>query len=411
MIKAIVYIVVFTFFEAIVIACPIAVGITGSGLYSSAPKCYGTIDTYNAMTNRNGFYYNYEYWGFPGGGVNGIACETPVTNTDAVQFFGRNRNWGNNGACLSCAACCPGPLPGDDTVYASWGTGATSNNYLVYLIMESCPCGDGFKYQCDGTGLPARVAGVSCGGVTTGVDAQFHPAAPIISSVTRDPCVPSAGCTLNIAIAGPTAGNGLYGSDGVSMISGYRIYTYTAPLGSADPGGAIGGWTATDNYIPYTGANSSASFSFTWADTDTLWIGYLPIFNNRANTDIAVLADNGMHPTGYLAGGWAKFQPTAVVFESFTARYADMQTVGLNWATASENDSMGFNLYRSPDASAWTKVNPTLIQAMGQGGGGAVYAYTDNLPKQRTFQSWKYKVEEINNGGIPTTEATTEVTR
>ena len=377
--------------------------ILGSG---NAPptKCYGTLDTYNAMSNIASFYYDYEYSAFSGG-FNGIACETPVFNTDVISFFGRSRNWGNNGACDTLYGC-PTPSAGSETIYAMWT--ADASNFLSQLIMEACPW-NGAQYWCSGAGLPARVTNTSCDGAVTGVDWTYHVSQALLENVSNcsDAGVDRT-CTFYVGIYGPSYYAGLYGDD-VPMISGYRIYVTHSPL-CCPSSGSVAGWTATDTYIPYAGDLSLGSFTYTWPNSDQFFISYIPIFNNRAGTDIVTLEANGMAPTGFVApfGG---HDPTPVTFESFTAHYADLQTVALEWVTASENDAMGFNLYRSLDALNWTKVNPTLIQAMGQGGGGAAYAYTDNLPRQRTYQAWRYKVEELNNGGQRTTEAATEVAR
>jgi hypothetical protein len=399
--KTLILVAVFGLFAAIAGAqCSTSISIIGSGLYAGAQKCYGTMDTYNAMANRGGFYYDYEYSAFT---KSPIACETPVTNTDTVTFIGRSRNWGNNGACATLYGC-PTPAAGLDSVYASWGTNAS--NFLTYFIMESCPYVT-TSYQCAGTGLGARVANASCNGLASGVDYQFHFAAPALSPTL--PCVPATGCTVGVTITVPTAGSGLYGPDGVSMISGYRIYLQELPLPNTNQptSGAIAGWTASNYYIP---ANGIGSFTHTFTTGNNLFVSYAPIFNNRAGTAIATLAANGMQPTGFV-GPFLGFSPTPTTFESFTGHYADLQTVNMNWVTASENDAMGFNLYRSLDGVSWTKVNPTLIQAMGQGGGGSSYAYTDNLPKQRTYQAWQYKVEELSNAGSRIADTTTEVTK
>ena len=103
--------------------------------------------------------------------------------------------------------------------------------------------------------------------------------------------------------------------------------------------------------------------------------------------------------------------PTPVNFVSFIGHYADLQHVDLTWETSSEVDAAGFIVYRSLDNQNWIQANDQLIPAQGVGGAGAVYNFSDNLPKQRVYQRWYYKVEEIDSSGQRVAQANCEVSR
>ena len=68
------------------------------------------------------------------------------------------------------------------------------------------------------------------------------------------------------------------------------------------------------------------------------------------------------------------------------------------WETASEEESVGFDLYREENGE-WVKVNPERIAAQGEGGMGAAYAVTDEgVNAEDTF---RYKlVEYETDGGV-----------
>lgn len=90
---------------------------------------------------------------------------------------------------------------------------------------------------------------------------------------------------------------------------------------------------------------------------------------------------------------------TAITLASFTAEPAGMASVRLNWETAVEIDSAGFNLHRAIAADGpYTRLNPLLIAATGAGG-GASYSYIDTPPGPRVYF---YKLEEVDVYGEST---------
>ena len=392
--------------------CALPVTIVGDK-NTATPHCYGTLDAFNAIGDMGGYYYDYEYSAFTGG-LNGIACADdlkPYWSSDSGTWFARNKNWGNNNTCTTLYGCptnTVGPPP-SETVYPFWGTTQIGGRtWLYYFIMDACPYA-GVAYECIGTGLGLWGDGAptTCNGATSGVDKTFHLQA--LSITGAGSCYTAGGnttCTFTVTIQGPTAGAGLYGGS-VPLVSGYKIY---AAHGSQPPvSGAIADWTGTANYVPYKGASSSGSFTFTWPAGNSAYFSYLPVFNNRAGTAIATLDAAGYRP-GNFVPLYASYTPSSGI-SSFTAHYLDLEHTALAWTTTSETGASGFNLYRSLDGASWTQANSALIPAKGQGGGGANYAFTDTLPRQRSYQRWRYKLDEVGTSGQVITEAAAAVTK
>ena len=65
----------------------------------------------------------------------------------------------------------------------------------------------------------------------------------------------------------------------------------------------------------------------------------------------------------------------------------------VTWATASEIDNAGFNIYRSTEENGtYTKINSGLIPAKGSPSGSATYQFTDKRreeSRQPTGISWR----------------------
>jgi hypothetical protein len=96
--------------------------------------------------------------------------------------------------------------------------------------------------------------------------------------------------------------------------------------------------------------------------------------------------------------GWGRVSvagPTSVELARFVG-WAERKAIHLEWETASEVGSLGFNLYRAtaPDGP-YTQLNAVRIpsQVPGQPG-GAVYAWTD--ADVRPARMYYYKLEELD---------------
>lgn len=87
-------------------------------------------------------------------------------------------------------------------------------------------------------------------------------------------------------------------------------------------------------------------------------------------------------------------RPSAVTLTSFTAT-REAGSVVLRWATASEQNTTGFVVYRgsSTDRSGATQVTPDVIAAQGQGGNGASYSWQDVGATSGDAFYWLVEVE------------------
>ena len=87
--------------------------------------------------------------------------------------------------------------------------------------------------------------------------------------------------------------------------------------------------------------------------------------------------------------------PTLVVLYDFYLQTVNGR-VSLNWRTASEEDTVGFDLFRW-DGGAWIKVNGTLVPGSGEMGG--TYAVVDAAAN--ATDTFRYKlVEYETDGGV-----------
>jgi len=120
------------------------------------------------------------------------------------------------------------------------------------------------------------------------------------------------------------------------------------------------------------------------ADPTTGQAGPISLVNNQVDRTWA-------------AGYW---QPaTAIELASFTATADAQGRVTVQWTTAVEIDTAGFNLYRASSvAGPPGQLNALLIAAVGSFGGGADYAFLD----QPGVGVWYYWLEDVDTQGHPT---------
>lgn len=284
-------------------------------------------------------------------------------------------------------------------------------------------------------------------------NAMFTPVIGDCGQGVGVPCIgavqvntPGAGqTTITLTWAKPASTAILYQTDGEGNFNGCDYgagaYNFTPANATAALDSMITAWEvyyADTNAAPVSGQKSSYTFA---NDTDggKVTVGARTYSGNDYTATIVVPAGivgnivvavapvfdgnpgpmRELIPTGtktvalrnVVSKSSDPINPTPVTISSFTGHYADLQHVVLAWETASETDAMGFNLYRSIGGANWTKINAAIIPATGQGGAGATYSFTDNLPKQRVFQKWQYKVEEMSSTGVRVAEVTTEVTK
>ncbi len=75
-----------------------------------------------------------------------------------------------------------------------------------------------------------------------------------------------------------------------------------------------------------------------------------------------------------------------------------LNEVKLTWVTASEEDNLGFNIYRSIDNGEYEKINSELIPGAGNSSTPREYAFMDDGIEK--IGLYKYKLEQIDQGGV-----------
>ena len=109
--------------------------------------------------------------------------------------------------------------------------------------------------------------------------------------------------------------------------------------------------------------------------------------------------------TGFTTPTWygypaAVCAPTAITLSTFTAKPFNSEVI-LKWATETELDNAGFNLYRSEaENGQYDKINASLIPAQGSPIQGASYEFTDTDVQNR--KTYYYKLEDIELNGTST---------
>jgi hypothetical protein len=113
-----------------------------------------------------------------------------------------------------------------------------------------------------------------------------------------------------------------------------------------------------------------------------------------------IIGSSGEKPVALGAGYWygAEGPPTAVTLAAFTATPVDGNIL-VEWETAMEIDTVGFNLYRSESPGGpYAKLNNTLIPSQSPGSVfGASYAWLDE--DVQGGLTYYYKLEELEVGG------------
>ena len=90
--------------------------------------------------------------------------------------------------------------------------------------------------------------------------------------------------------------------------------------------------------------------------------------------------------------------PTSVELSSFNAEVGQ-DGILTNWTTETEPNNAGFNIYRATEENGdYSKVNATLIPALGDATSGASYSYVD---KPEQAGNYYYKLQSVSlNGSV-----------
>jgi hypothetical protein len=99
----------------------------------------------------------------------------------------------------------------------------------------------------------------------------------------------------------------------------------------------------------------------------------------------------------------------AALFSGFLGwRGAQQAPIIVDWETASELDTAGFNLYRSEQAEGpFERINPSLIPASPDPLVGGEYSYTDR--EVEVGRVYYYRLEEVETSGKTTQTGPIEV--
>lgn len=394
--------------------------------------CTIPLASYSACTNSITFYHNVGWygtytnfssdpghlliydWGNPSIGQWDTARDPSCQGFDSVILPWLSdcyvsANW-NNPTCSTLNACPSTATPmvlvaynqvddGFVTHSTRWIVDSVDYEGISFNFDDSSAAGGATNYE-----LPPIIIGVTCPPRTifSPTDSVIPLAVPILSGYFGD------GSTG--ALSNPIAG---------VVIVYQQSGCYSPPTS-----GVGADWTVPADMNAYVNwTNLGSAIYLTVPEEPGIWFSYRPILQydgacaagpqNCTQAELQVLDAAGfsLAYTARNSDGPYNCCPTPVEFTSFTAVYRDLRTVDLTWETAFEADAMGFYLYRSLNGQDWSQVNIQLIPAQGIGGAGASYSFTDIIPKQRTFQLWQYKVEEITVNGQRASEAYTMVRR
>ena len=205
---------------------------------------------------------------------------------------------------------------------------------------------------------------------------------------------------------------------GTKILSGYVWQENVGwiNVGSGNPDSETGYYlnTSGDNWGVNHNSESGVLWGYAWGEN----VGWINFGTNPHDSNWGVSIATGDLPrrfSGWAWGenlGWINFNrdgsypvsnsveqdgPTLVVLVSFTARGFSNHVI-LDWETASEIDTAGFNLLRgTAKDGTYTKITTTLIPAEGSATSGAAYTYTDTGVTGP--QIYYYKLEDVGTSG------------
>ena len=152
-------------------------------------------------------------------------------------------------------------------------------------------------------------------------------------------------------------------------------------------------WGADDGVLDSTSVTVVGGGTYggiwTWANNSGAEIGY-------ANTVTTGTFDPGSYALGDCSLGSYSGNPMPVSLSSFTA-VSYNGIIKLSWKTAIETDNYGFDVERSSDRLAWSKLG--FVNGSGNSNTNRDYSYIDNTISGSG--KYYYRLKQIdNNGGI-----------
>jgi hypothetical protein len=175
-----------------------------------------------------------------------------------------------------------------------------------------------------------------------------------------------------------------YSTSAIDLTSYIRAGT-TGNNVNSEGGGSPPGWNVTGSWqtivtLKFTIAVATSVSIFISDNTDAA-----AYFNNLSNNPLGGVTDWTMdnEDNGDV--------PLPVILSSFSAQYID-NTVTIYWTTASENNNLGWNIYRSISANFGqvVNINSELISGAGNSSISTDYVYTDDydLNENTTYWYW-----------------------
>lgn len=148
---------------------------------------------------------------------------------------------------------------------------------------------------------------------------------------------------------------------------------------------------STNYYLVVSGEGTGGTGSIQWDFT-----------NVDAGYPGAITLNSGTSWTTYATEPFqmqiASDTPTAVTLASFNATSLAPHMVRVHWTTATEADTLGFNVWRKAQAGQWKKLNAALIAGKNLDGvTPANYAFKDTTA--RSGKVYRYKLEMVGLNG------------
>jgi len=151
----------------------------------------------------------------------------------------------------------------------------------------------------------------------------------------------------------------------------------------------------------YWGNNFSGGQSVTGGSADNLNVVEVVQRNvpSTGSWTVEVIGQNvpnGPQPYALVVTGSGLFIP--VELQSFGARYdSENQAVILEWTTASEQDNLGFHIFRSREESgSYSRINEDIIPGSGTKSVPSNYRFTDSTSEPGTYF---YKLLQVDTNG------------